>query len=262
MTCHLILCLVLLPHPEQDPLALFRQWCRSPSPELRLQAVRTLRGQQGSASRAALLSLLSDPHVGVREAVRREIAFRQPDEGPDLAREIAALKDPKARVEGVRAVVQRKEDATLFATDPDPEVRARALGTGRVARPQVEAALRSRDARTRALALEVLGEPALAAPFLGDAAEEARIACARVTDDPVALEKLVKDRSWRVRLAVVMARHGLTRAAAARVLAAAGGSLRVVLRGGAVRASGRGRRQGARRRPRSTARDRVLRGAG
>jgi hypothetical protein len=143
--------------------------------------------------------------VGVREAVRREIAFRPPDEGPDLAKEIAALKDPKARVEGVRAVVQRKEDATLFATDPDAGVRARALGTGRVARPQVEAALRSRDARTRALALECLGEPALAAPFAGDAAEEARIACARVTDDPASLEKLVKDRSWRVRLAVAFA---------------------------------------------------------
>ncbi|MFI5402403.1 MAG: HEAT repeat domain-containing protein [Planctomycetota bacterium] len=141
----------------------------------------------------------------MREAVRREILYRPPDEGPDLAKEIAALKDPKARVEGVRAVVARKEDATLFATDPDAEARARALGTGRVARPQVETALKSRDARTRALALEVLGEPALAAPFLGDAAEEARIACARVTDDAAALEKLARDRSWRVRLAVAVA---------------------------------------------------------
>ncbi len=205
MTCPLILCLVLLLTPEQDPLALFRQWCRSPSPELRLQAVRTLRGQTGSASRAALLSLLSDPHTAVREAVRREIVARLPDEGPDLSREIAALKDPKARVEGVRAVVARKEDATLFASDPDADVRARALGTGRVARPQVEQALRSRDARTRALALELLGEPGLAPPFAGDAAEEMRIACARVADDPATLEKLVKDRSWRVRLALALA---------------------------------------------------------
>ncbi len=103
---------------------------RNAAPELRLQAVRTLRGQQGSASRAALLSLLSDPHVAVREAVRREIVYRPPDEGPDLAKEIAALKAPKARVEGVRAVVARKEDATIFATDPDAEVRARARRGG------------------------------------------------------------------------------------------------------------------------------------
>jgi len=205
MTYHLILCLVFLPTPEQDPLALFRQWCRSPSPELRLQAVRTLRGHEGPASRAALLSLLADPHVGVREAVRRELCYRPPAEGPDLAREILALRDPDARVEGVRAVVARKEDATLFASDPDVEVRARALGTGRVARPQLEQALRARDARTRALALECLREPALAAPFAGHAAEELRLACARVTDDRAALEKLAKDRSWRVRLAVVFA---------------------------------------------------------
>jgi hypothetical protein len=202
--CHLIPLLILCP-PEQDPLALFRQWCRSPAPELRLQAVRTLRGHEGPVSRAALLSLLADPHVGVREAVRRELLLRAPAEGPDLAREILALKDPKARVEGVRAVVARKEDATSFAPDPDAEVRARALGTGRVARPQLEAALKARDARTRALALECLAEPALAAPFAGDAAEELRIACARVTDDRTALERLAKDRSWRVRLAVVFA---------------------------------------------------------
>jgi hypothetical protein len=201
----LILCLVSLPTPEQDPLALFRQWSRSPSPELRLQAVRTLRGQRGSASRAALLSLLADPHVAVREAVRRELVLRPPDEGPDLATEIEALRDPRARVEGVRAVVARKEDATLFALDPDAEVRARALGTGRVARPQVLAALKARDARSRALALEALSDPALAAPFVADAAEELRIACARVTDDRAALERLAKDRSWRVRLAVVLA---------------------------------------------------------
>lgn len=200
MTCHIFL-LILLTSPEQDPLALFRQWCRSPSPELRLQAVRTLRGQEGSASRAALLSLLDDPHTAVREAVRREIALRSPGEGPDLAKGIAALKDPKARVEGVRAVVARKEDATLFALDPDPEVRARALGTGRVARPQVEAALKGRDPRARAIALECLGEPALAAPFVADPAEELRIACARVTDDPALLEKLarVTTSAWRKR---------------------------------------------------------------
>lgn len=204
MTC-LIPFLFLLPTQGQDPLALFRQWSRSPTPELRLQAVRTLRGQTGSASRAALLSLLGDPHTAVREAVRREIVMRAPGEGPDLAKEIAALKDPKARVEGVRAVVARKEDATLFALDPDAEVRARALGTGRVARPQVEQALRGREPRARALALEALGEPGLAAPFAGDAADELRIACARVADDPAALEKLSKDRSWRVRLALALA---------------------------------------------------------
>jgi len=202
--CHLITLLILCP-PEQDPLALFRQWSRSPSPELRLQAVRTLRGHEGPVSRAALLSLLADPHVGVREAVRRELCLRPPSEGPDLARDILALKDPKARVEGVRAVVARKEDATIFALDPDAEVRARALATGRVARPQLEAALKLRDARTRALALECLGEPALAAPFVSDSAEELRIACARVTDDRTVLERLARDRSWRVRLAVVLA---------------------------------------------------------
>ncbi|HEX5136886.1 MAG TPA: HEAT repeat domain-containing protein [Planctomycetota bacterium] len=156
-------------------------------------------------SRAALLSLLADPHVGVREAVRRELLLRPPSEGPDLARDILALRDPKARAEGVRAVVARKEDATPFALDPDAEVRARALATGRVARPQLETALKLRDARTRALALECLNEPALAAPFVSDPAEELRIACARVTDDRAVLERLARDRSWRVRLAVVLA---------------------------------------------------------
>ncbi|MHC4578194.1 MAG: HEAT repeat domain-containing protein [Planctomycetota bacterium] len=195
---------IILPlGPGPEALALFRKWCRSPSPELRIQAVRTLRGHNGRESRAALLSLLSDPHPAVRRAVRAELKERPSGEGPDLTRAIARLKSPRARREGLRALLARKEDPTPFAADRDPDVRARALASGRVALPEVRAALKNRDGRTRALALECLREPALARERLRDPADEVRIACTRVVDDPASLARLLADRSWRVRLAAI-----------------------------------------------------------
>jgi len=207
------LLLALLCAPEPDALALFRQWRRSPSPELRLQAVRTLHGVRGPEARAALLSLLADPQPAVRAAVRRELVALPPDDGPALAQGIAALRDPRAREEGVRAVLARKEDVTPFAVDPAPAVRARALASGRVALPQARAALRQRDPLTRALALECTRDPGEARALLRDPAPEVRIACARVTDDPEAVAALLGDRSWRVQLAAILAAERLRQAA-------------------------------------------------
>jgi len=191
--------------PKPDPLALFRQWAQSPSPDLRLQAARSLRGDRGSDSRAALLSLLSDPHPAVRAGVRDEIAGRPPEEGPQLALEIAALRDARARIEGVRAILARREDASLFVEDREAEVRARALFSGRVPAPLLRAALRHADGRTRALALEALGESGTADAAAGDRAEEVRIAVTRLTMSPVVLAPLIGDPSWRVRLAAFRA---------------------------------------------------------
>lgn len=189
--------------PEPEALALFRQWSRSPSAELRIQAARTLRNREGSVFRAALLTLLADDNPAVRAAVRDELLLRSPGEGPDLAREIAALRDARARVEGLRAVLARREDPTPFAGDREPEVRARALASGRLALPEITAALRDPEGRVRALALEALHDPAIARESLRDRAEEVRIAAARVADDAESLAALLGDRSWRVQLAAI-----------------------------------------------------------
>ena len=219
----LLLPLFVLPlGPEPDALALFRKWRRSPSPELRIQAVHSLRGHIGRESRVALLSLLADPHPAVRAAVRGALVRRPPGEGPALADGIAALRPPAARREGLRALLARKEDPSSFAADPDPEVRARALASGRVAVPELRAAAQSRDGRTRALALEGLHEPERARRHLDDPAAEVRIACARVVDDPASLVRLLADRSWRVRLAAIRGaerlRHRATIPALIRLL--------------------------------------------
>jgi hypothetical protein len=191
--------------PEPDALALFRQWSRSPSAELRIQAARSLRNREGKVFRAALLSLLADENVAVRAAVRGEILLRPPAEGPELGQEIAALRDARARVEGLRAVLARREDPTLFAADRDPEVRARAVASGRLALPEVTAALRDPDGRVRALALESVHDPATAPATAADRAEEVRIAATRVADDAGTVAALLGDRSWRVRLAATAA---------------------------------------------------------
>ncbi|MHC4932622.1 MAG: HEAT repeat domain-containing protein, partial [Planctomycetota bacterium] len=201
-----IACLCLLhPLPHPDELALFRQWSRSKSPELRIQAVRTLRGHDGRESRVALLSLLADPHPGVRAATREEIVRRPPSEAAELARGISNLRREQARIEGLRAVLERREDPTPFATDKSPAVRARALASGRVAPPQLLRALNSSDPITRAHALEWVRDPAAAARLARDRAGPPRIAAARVTADPDVLMPLLRDRSWRVRLAALRA---------------------------------------------------------
>jgi len=231
MKLSFLLPLLMLPlAPEPDALALFRQWCRSPSPELRIQAARTLRGHRGRECRVALLSLLADPHPAVRRAARGELVRRAPDEGPALVREIAGLPKVRARVEGVRVVLARKEDPSALVEDKAPEVRARALASGRVALPQVRAALKDRDARVRALALECVHDPEIARGHLRDSAEEVRIACARVVDDAASLARLLGDRSWRVQLAAVRAaerlRHAGTIAPLIRVLEGEPGRVR------------------------------------
>ncbi|MGQ0613582.1 MAG: HEAT repeat domain-containing protein [Planctomycetaceae bacterium] len=202
-----LLCLSLLPWfpPVEDALAVFRQWHKSPAPELRIQALRSLRGAVGRDSRAALLTLLGDPHVGVRAAARAELGLRPQEEGPDLAKEIAALASPRARLEGLRALLDRKEDPSLFAADRDDDVRARALASGRVPAPLLREAWRHRDGRTRALALEGLGDADLAALAVRDGAEEVRIAAARVARGAAEVQALLADRSWRARLAAIRA---------------------------------------------------------
>jgi hypothetical protein len=172
---------------------------------LRIQAVRTLRGHGGRESRVALLSLLADPHPGVRAAVREEIVRRPPSEGPELAREISKLRLEQARIEGLRAVLERREDPTPFAADTASAVRARALSSGRVALAQAGEALKSSDPVTRAHALECLRDNAAAARMARDRAGPPRIAAARVTAEPDVLRPLLRDPSWRVRLAAMRA---------------------------------------------------------
>ncbi|MCZ6786587.1 MAG: VWA domain-containing protein [Planctomycetota bacterium] len=200
--------LILLPvlGGPSDSLALFRRWRNSPSPELRVQAARSLRGRSDPASRAALLSLLDDRVAAVRSAVRAELVARSPAEGPALARDVAALGSRRARVAGLRAILARKEDPSLFVDDDDEEVRARAFFSGRVAPRLLNPALKDRSGRVRALALEAAGDPDVLA---NDRAEEVRIARARIARDPGALVPLVADRSWRVRLGAVRAAQRL-----------------------------------------------------
>lgn len=204
MNSHSLLFVLCLLGPTDDPLALFRQWHRSPAPDLRIQSVRSLRGQTGSESRAALLSMLDDEHHAVRAATRSVLAERPPAEALDLAGAIAALRPPRARLEGVRVILERREDPTVFALDDAPEVRARALASGRVAAPQAREALARGDPKTRALVLESLRDEALALRCARDPAEEPRIAAARVLRDPESLAPLLQDRSWRVRLAAIL----------------------------------------------------------
>ncbi|MHC4340029.1 MAG: HEAT repeat domain-containing protein, partial [Planctomycetota bacterium] len=201
-----IACFCLLhPLPHPDELALFRQWFRSKSPELRIQAVRTLRGHDGRESRVALLSLLADPHPAVRAAVRDEIVRRPPSEGAELAREILKLRREQARIEGLRALLERREDPTPFAADKSATVRARAVASGRVALPRLREALQRSDPVTRAHALECLRDTAAAARLARDRTDPPRIAAARVTAEPDVLRPLLRDSSWRVQLAALHA---------------------------------------------------------
>ena len=110
-----------------------------------MQAARSLRNVSGSEARAALLSLLEDSLPAVRGVVRAEIARRSPDEGPELAQAIARLRGERARLEGLRALIARKEDLSQFVNDRAPAVRRRALATGRVAARLIPAALSDRD---------------------------------------------------------------------------------------------------------------------
>lgn len=223
-TFRLLVLLFLLSVPdaafggEADSLALFRRWSRSSSPDLRIQAAKALRGQAGAEARAALFSMLKDPHTAVRGAVRAELVLRPPAEGPDLAREAAALRNAGARLEALRAVLERCEDPSLFYEDRVPDVRARALALGRPPTALLRRTLRDRDARCRALALELLADPEEAGALARDPAEQPRIAVARVTHDPPVLAGLLTDPSWRVRLAAVRASERLRSVATLPIL--------------------------------------------
>ena len=195
--------LIALPAcPEPEALAMFRQWRKSPSPELRAQAVRTLKGHDGPAVRAALLSMLNDPHPAVRTVSRTALVGLKT---AIPAAEVARLRSRAARVEGLRVLLARGDDPALLVGDKDPEVRARVLASGRAPPEALRAALRDPDGRARAIALEVLDDPVLAQAFVRDRAEEMRIAVARVANDAGILARLMRDRSWRVRLAAVRA---------------------------------------------------------
>ena len=120
----LFLPLFVLPlGPKPDALELFRKWCRSQSPELRIQAVHTLRGHIGRESRVALLSLLADPHPAVRAAVRGALVARPPDEGPALfgrlGRAAAELHEHAAQWQPPAGFTRRRWDAgALMGPDP------------------------------------------------------------------------------------------------------------------------------------------------
>jgi len=190
---------------QPEALVLFRQWSKSPSAELRVQAIRTLRGHGGREPRAALLSMLADAHPAVLAAAREELGRLPPDDGPDLAADVAALRQLRARIEGLRVVLERREDATLFCADRAPEVRRRAIASGRIDTACIREALHDKDPLTRAIALEGLPDPETARAFGRDRADPPRIAAARATSEPDTVTALLRDRSWRVRLAAVRA---------------------------------------------------------
>jgi hypothetical protein len=204
----LVFLLVLQPGPRSGASSIFLKWCQSPNPELRMQAVRSLRGQTGPDIRAALLSMLSDRVPAVRAATR-DLLARLPDaSGAALAAEIARLKSATARREGLRVLVLRGQALDSFLADRDPAVRARALASGLVAPESARALLRDSDQLVRAFAIERAGVPAA----VRERAECVRIATARVAADSAVVAALLRDRSWRVRLAAVFAAERLRRA--------------------------------------------------
>jgi len=203
---------------DPDPLELFRQWAASESPQLRMQAIRSLSGQSGPESRAALLSLLGDPHPGVRGAVREALLNRPSDEGPELARAIADLKSADARFEGLRALLARRDDPLLFVEDDDARVRARALASGRIPPAAARTALKDPDPVVRAWALEAVHDADLAHAMADDRDAPVRIAAARSASDPALVCTLLADRSWRVRLAALRAAERLRDASTIPVL--------------------------------------------
>ena len=183
-----------------------------------MQAAKALRGHSGAEARAALLALLGDAHPAVRSAARAELVARPPAEGPALAREACALRNGRARLEALRAVLSRGEDPNRFLDDRLPEVRARVLAYSSPSEARLRLALLDRDARCRALALERLVDPDEAVRLARDVAEEPRIAAARVTADPRIVMRLLTDPSWRVRLAAVRASERLRSVEAVPVL--------------------------------------------
>ena len=171
-------------------------------PDLREQAVRILRGESSDEARAALVSMLADEHPGVVAAARREIEARPADAGPALADAIAALRSEPARLAGLRALIARKDDVGRFLEDRSERIRARAVALGRWDAERWPAVLR--DRAVRPWALERLGDPALSSEAAESREEAVRIAAARCTDEPRVVAALLRDPSWRVRLAAML----------------------------------------------------------
>jgi len=148
--------------------------------------------------------MLDDDHHAVRAAARSALVDRAPGEALELAEALAALGPARARREGIRVLLERREDPTRFALDRDPEVRARALASGRVGTPEALRCLGDPSPPVRAFALESLRDPDAARRFAQDPSVELRIAAARSFGRGADLAPLLLDRSWRVRLAAVL----------------------------------------------------------
>jgi Mg-chelatase subunit ChlD len=174
-------------------------------PGLRIQALRSLRGRASDEARAALVSFLGDDDPSVVAAAKKEIGARPAGEGRDLAAAVASLRSEAARRAGLRALLARGEDLTPFAADKSPVLRARALHSARVAAPAIETCVRDKHELVRAHAIERIGTKAAAVSSATDRYVEMRIAATRITTDSAVLVRLLGDRSWRVRLAAMLA---------------------------------------------------------
>jgi len=194
---------LLLLSPGSDALEQFRRWKKSPVPDLREQAVRILRDDPSDEARAALVSMLADEHPKVVAAARGVLEARPAEEGPRLAEAIAALRDERARLAGVRSLITRGDAVDRFLEDRAPRIRARVVAFGRFADDRWPGVLRDRD--VRAWAIDRLHDPALSSEAAESNDEAVRIAAARCTDEPRVLVALLADRSWRVRLAAMLA---------------------------------------------------------
>ncbi len=153
--------------------------------------------------RAALYPLLNDDHVAVRAAARAELAQRGATETDAMLHEVLALKHERARREGLRVLQARKANTTPFLRDRDPSVRARTLAGAGFATDAITKSMLRLDPLTRALAIERKGLVAWAREAVGDRHEIVRIGAARVVRDPASLRRLLRDPSWRVRLAAL-----------------------------------------------------------
>ena len=227
----ILLPIILLPlSPGHDSLALFRKLGDSPVPGLRIQAIRSLRGQEGDVVRAALVSFLGDKDASVVAAARKEIVARPSSDSDALVRAVAGLRSVDSRRAGVRALLRRGDDLTPFATDRSALIRARVVHAGRVGPKARTRLLGDPDPLVRAYAVERVGDAADAKNHVRSPHVPLRIAAVRTTTDASIVAHLLRDRSWRVRLAAILAaerlRHRGTVPALIEVLGEPPGRLR------------------------------------
>jgi len=231
MITQILLPIVLLPlSPGPDALALYRKLGDSPVPGLRIQALRSLRGHQGDKVRAALVSFLGDADAGVVTVARDEIERRPVEVGPALVDAVATLRSEAARRAGLRALLRRADDLTPLSLDRSAAIRARVVYARRVRESARARLLRDSDATVRAHAAEWRGDSESAPKLARSPAVAVRIAASRTTTDPAVVARLLRDRSWRVQLAAILAaerlRHRDTVPALIEALAQPPGRLR------------------------------------